>query len=70
MAQMVAHLIGNEEVTGSIPVVSFCRGERYVLLFSCASLFYSFNSMTASGGAYSVLGIPCAGFQSVFAVFH
>ena len=22
MAQMVAHLIGNEEVTGSIPVVS------------------------------------------------
>ncbi len=39
MAQMVAHLIGNEEVTGSIPVVSFCKENVTFSFFVCFFLF-------------------------------
>ena len=56
MAQSVAHLIGSEEVTGSIPVISLKRDEN---LFRFPSLFICYEE---AGG--------CAKQQSLFYFQH
>ena len=47
MAQSVAHLIGSEEVTGSIPVASFLQGENEIAesLENTEFLFLGFKNV-------------------------